>query len=504
MKVLDPKALPEERLATTDERGRRVYLFPAHVHGKFRIRRDITQVLLIAFFLILPWLTWKGEQLVLFSIPERRFHLFGLTFWAHDTPILFFVLLFATILLAFVTAIWGRVWCGWACPQTVFIDGVFRRIERWVVGSHIVQQQLARAPWTVEKVRKIGLKWFLFVAVGLVISHSFAAYFVGSHQILAMIAHPPAENWTTFLVVMGIAALVVFDFGWFREQFCIIACPYGRIQSLLMDSHSQAVVYDTARGEPRGPLAQKKATGSGGDCVDCKRCIIVCPTGIDIRRGVQMECVACTACMDACDEVMEKIQRPKGLIRYDSVRGLEGKKPVWFRPRVLVYLGILVISLSGLSWAVARREPIDFMVLRGKDVPYQELVDSASQTPVVMNHLKAHIKNQSGKESRVFIEPVTEGLAPELVPLIKVVIPVNPLVLKVNGLERVHFFVQVPRSAFVGAGEFRLTLRLRASAVEPGGEVGGTPGAAGESDVAGPGEEPFAVIDKEVRLVGPR
>ena len=228
--------------------GRRVFVFPAQVRGFWRHARSAVEVFLVILFLTLPWINIGGHQAVLLDIAQRRFSVFGLTFWAHDAPLIFFLLAFLSIGLAFVTAIWGRIWCGWACPQTVFIDGVFRKLEYLIIGSHIQQRNLAKAPWDVKKFFKLSVLWTFFTIASLVIAHSFLAYFVGADRLVEMTRHNPGENWTIFVIMAFITAVVLFDFGWFREQFCIIMCPYGRFQSVLMDDDSITVAYDAGEG----------------------------------------------------------------------------------------------------------------------------------------------------------------------------------------------------------------------------------------------------------------
>jgi cytochrome c oxidase accessory protein FixG len=388
MKVLNKRELPQERLSTTDERGKRVYIFPEQVDGIFRKWRTITHIILIVILLVLPWVKVNGYQALLFDIPNRRFSIFGLTFWAHDGPLIFFILAILTIGLAFITAVYGRVWCGWGCPQTVFVDGVFRRIEYLIMGSHIRQMNLAKGPWNKEKTLKYTTTWFLFTVVSLIITHSFLAYFVGSERLVEMTQHRPGENWTIFLFMFFITSFLLFDFGWFREQFCIIMCPYGRIQSVLMDDDSVTVAYDYNRGEPRrgSVIHQPKIEG---DCIDCYKCVSVCPTGIDIRNGMQMECVGCTACIDACDEVMQHIDKPKGLIRYVSGNSLKGLTAKFFKPRTAIYSMLLILIFSLLIINVYKREEIMVTILRGKDLPYQ--VVQVGEDKKIINHFKLHL-----------------------------------------------------------------------------------------------------------------
>ncbi len=325
------KELPKERLATTDETGKRVFLYPARVQGIWNQRRKIFQIFLLGLFLTLPWIRFNGLPLLLLDVVHRRFTIFGTTFRAHEAPMVVLVFLTFVLTIGIITSIIGRVWCGWACPQTVFTENVYRWIERWIEGDHVARKQLDDGPWNEKKFFKKTLKWIVFILLSMVIGHSFLAYFVGTEALAHMVRHSPYENPGSFGVMAFVTALVAFDFGWFREQFCIVACPYGRFQSVFMDDHSLAVLYDAKRGEVRKGYPLETPDQKQGDCIDCRRCVQVCPTGVDIRRGVQLECVACTACIDACDEVMEKVGKPKGLIRYDSLRGLEGGPALVFR-----------------------------------------------------------------------------------------------------------------------------------------------------------------------------
>lgn len=467
MRIIDHRSLPEDRPTTFDDKGRRIYLFPAAVKGFWRNRRTLVQAILIAIFLIGPWIKLGGHQIILLDIPRRQFAFFGLTFWAHDTPILFFILLILAVSLMLVTAIWGRIWCGWACPQTVFIDGVFRRIERLVIGSHLQQMQFAKNPMSGEKLAKLTIKWSLFILISLVISHSFLAYFVGAANLWPMITSDPRENWTSFIVMGAVTGGILFDFAWFREQFCMIMCPYGRFQSLLMDRNSLAVIYDEKRGEPRG----KKQIEKTGDCVDCFRCVTACPTGIDIRRGVQMECIACTACIDACNDVMSKVGRPKNLIRYESANGMEGRVRRIFTARVGAYITILLLGFAGLSWAIGRREPIDATVLRGNDFPYQ-IVTEGAEAGRIMNHFKLHIRNHRFEDVEISYRILTEN--------VDLVAPINPVHLKPGELQRIPFFLKFSKEQTRDTGSSRVKIRFESRGAQ----------------------EPFS-FEKEFPIVGP-
>lgn len=444
-------SLGDERLSTTDDKGNRIFLYPAEVKGFFRKYRNIVQAGLILFFLILPWLKWNGVQIFLFDIPHRTFHLFGILFKAHDAPLIFLVLAVGTIGLAFVTAVFGRVWCGWACPQTVFIDGVYRRIETWIQGNYIKRRKLAKDPWSFEKVSKISATWILFFIVSTIIAHSFVAYFVGADRLIEMMHGTPKENWTAFTIVMGMTLVLLFDFGWFREQFCIIACPYGRIQSVLMDKKSMSVMYDYNRGEPRKDLSVPK--DKQGDCVNCNRCVEVCPTGIDIRRGIQMECIGCTACIDACDEIMTKVKKPLGLIRYSSEFEIEKKisipaKERIFRPRVLGYFSVILGLSVLLLYLVGIRDPLMVSVLKAKDTPYS-LIKENSQD-LVLNHFKLHLHNQSSQAMKVNVSADVD-----------LVIPQNNIILNPNSSQEIHFFAKfIPNLSKEQKGSFKRNLNL--------------------------------------------
>ena len=451
MRVLDQRNLPDERPASLDESGRRVFIFPAPVSGFWRRNRNIVEIFLIIFFLVLPWIKIGGHQALLLNIGDRQFSIFGLTFWAHDAPLIFFILAFLTIGLAFITAVWGRIWCGWGCPQTVFIDGVFRRLEYWVIGSHIQQRNLAKAPWDIKKFFKLSVLWSLFTVASLIIAHSFLAYFVGADRLVEMTQHNPYENWTIFLIMGFITAVILFDFGWFREQFCIIMCPYGRFQSVLMDDDSLTVSYDPNRGEPRrGTIEEGQREG---DCIDCFKCVAVCPTGIDIREGLQLECIGCTACIDGCDEVMEKVDKPKGLIRYATGSSLKGIQSKFFTPRVAIYSVLLISILSALIFFVSNRQDIVVTVLRAKDSPFQ-VVQTENNEEEIINHFKLHLKNQTFDDLNIQMS-LPQEWKEEKIQLVSQSKIVN---LEGGMNSTLHIFIRFPRSVIGSEGSKNIEL----------------------------------------------
>lgn len=398
-KPKNPYDLPEERPASFDEVGDRVKIYPAAVTGHWRTRRTQVHFILVFVFLILPWIKINGHPAILLNLPERKFAFFGLTFWAHDLPLLFFVIASTALGLIFVTALWGRVWCGWACPQTVFIDAIYRWIEFKIEGNHLERRRLDQSPTTFASIFKKSLKWFVFLIVTMVVTHSFLAYFVGPDRILKMIQTSPRENWESFLVIAFMTGILLFNFGWFREQFCIIMCPYGRLQSALVDERSLGVIYDSKRGEPRKGIPSENPQG---DCISCFKCVAVCPTGVDIRRGFQMECIQCTACIDACDEVMEKIGKPKGLIRYGSASELFENLKInssRLRIRPLLYGLILLTLIGGFIGKIILRVDLHGVVLRAIDDPFKILPnrsgDSSQEGRRIINHFKIHLQNQT-------------------------------------------------------------------------------------------------------------
>jgi cytochrome c oxidase accessory protein FixG len=413
MQTLIPKVF-KDRLSTTDENGHRVRVIPALVKGRFQKIKNWVHLFLVGFFLILPWIKIGGQPAFLLDVPHRRFYLAGHLFLPQDVPGIFFVISSFAVLLVLLSSLFGRVWCGWGCPQTVFIEGFFRRVERWVEGNHLEQRALDKMSWGFEKIRKKGLKWGLFVAGTLVITHSFLAYFIGADEVLKIVLMSPAENPGSFLLVVIASAVILFDFGWFREQFCLIACPYGRFQSIMMDENSVTVAYDTKRGEPRKSTVAKGTPE--GDCINCFKCVQVCPTGIDIRNGFQMECIACTACIDACDVVMEKTGRPKGLVRYDSLVGLAGGKTKLLRPRTILYVVLLGVLLSGLFYRIQAQKSFETEIIRAVDTPYQ-LIQGADGVRQVINHFKVNWYNvtASSVKARVLLPVASKELGFELI-----------------------------------------------------------------------------------------
>jgi cytochrome c oxidase accessory protein FixG len=434
----EPEPRRRDTVAALDEHGHRLAIYPAEVRGKYTRLRMWLHGGLILFYLLLPWVRIKGMPAVLLDVSERRFVLLGTQFWAFDAPLLFFILALVVFGLFFATALWGRVWCGYACPQTVFVEAMFRRLEGWIEGPAAVRRRRdaereGSADWMIRKL----VKWPLFAALSVAIALSFLAYFIGSEGVMRVIQHPTSVSSKLGGVLAVVSAIILVDFGYLREQFCIIACPYGRFQSVLMDRHSPILAYEPGRGEPRG-----KGDGAG-DCIDCNRCVQVCPTGIDIRNGLQMECIACAACADACDEVMDKLKRPRGLVGYSTEAERSGQPRRPLRTRTLVYGSVLGVLTLGLTGALLTRSDLDILSLRGLEAPYQEV--KGAQGDLVINHLRFDLTNLVPRPRTIRMglprELSAQGFA--------VVTATNPVALAPAKMARTDVFITFPKSALV-------------------------------------------------------
>jgi cytochrome c oxidase accessory protein FixG len=364
-------------LGTVDEKGKRVWVFPKKPGGTYHRARIAVTIILLTIFFAGPFIKIGGQPFLLLNIFERRFVILGQAFWPQDFFLLAVTLITFFVFIILFTVVFGRVWCGWACPQTLFMEMVFRKIEYWIEGDANQQRKLNQAPWSGEKIFKKGLKQFTFIIISIVISHTAMAYLIGIEEVQVIVSQPPTENMAGFIGLVAFTGIFYFVFAWFREQACVAVCPYGRLQGVLLDKNSIVVAYDWLRGEPRSKLKKGAVDTTKGDCVDCKLCVHVCPTGIDIRNGTQLDCVNCTACIDACDEVMVKVGKPKGLIRYASYNSIKEGIAKLMTPRVIGYTFVLMALLTFLSFMLATRSDVETTILKVPGTLYQRADDGA-------------------------------------------------------------------------------------------------------------------------------
>ena len=444
-------------LSTLNADGSRRWLRPRPSPGRFLTRRRIVAWGLIALFTVTPFLRLHGKPIILLDVVAREFTLFGKTFFPTDTLLLALLLVTVFVTIFLFTALFGRVWCGWACPQTVYMEFIFRPIERFFEGT----------PGRVKKGFLQGsgagklLKYVAYFVISLHLAHTFLSWFVGTDRLWTWSQRSPFEHPAGFLIVLVVTGLMMFDFCYFREQTCIVACPYGRFQSALLDRNSLLVTYDRNRGEPRGkpgkgrpatvslPIVtefRETAPGSAaapapsGDCVDCGLCVTTCPTGIDIRNGVQMECINCTQCIDACDAVMTKLSRPRGLIRYSSQAAMEGEGKKLLRPRVLVYPALLTVLVTAFLVVLSTKGNADITILRGQGRPFSTL-DSGE----IANPVRVKIRNRDSVDRSYTIHASGfEGA--------RVIFESEPPTLKPGAVVTIPASLIAPASAFTRGG----------------------------------------------------
>ncbi len=370
-----------DSIGTINEEGKRAWVYPKKPSGKFYTYRKWVSYGLLLFLFSAPFIKINGNQFLLFNVLERRFNIFGAPFWPQDFHLFVISMLIGVVFITLFTVAFGRIFCGWICPQTIFMEMVFRRIEYWIEGDRGKQIRLDKQSWNAEKIRKRTLKWSVFFIVSFLIANVFLAYLIGSDKLIQYITGDPFKNISTLISLLIFTAVFYFVFAWFREQVCIIACPYGRLQGVLLDAKSIVVAYDYKRGEKDAGRAKFKknedrpSTGKG-DCIDCFQCVHVCPTGIDIRNGTQLECVNCTACIDACDHMMESVNLPKGLIRYASEDNIAKKAKFKFTPRLKGYSAVLVILTGVLLGMSFLRNDVEANILRLPGQLYEHKKDN--------------------------------------------------------------------------------------------------------------------------------
>jgi cytochrome c oxidase accessory protein FixG len=441
---------PSERvLSTLNADGTRNWLRPRLAKGRFLLGRQIVGYALIALFVLLPRIRIGGRPAFLIDLITREISAFGVVFRPSDGFLLMFFGLAVVLTVFLVTAMFGRVWCGWACPQTVYLEHVFRPIERWLEGSPGEQRKLDEAHRLAP--RRV-LKWVIFAGLSFALANIFLAYFVGTDRLEHWVFTSPSEHLGGFTVVAAVSALMFFDFAYFREQACIVACPYGRLQTVLLDPQSLIVGYDVRRGEPRGKPAKKKLpvvaeAPPRGDCVDCGACVQVCPTGIDIRGGLQMECIGCAQCIDACDTVMDKLERPRGLIRYTYQDELAGKPRKLLRVRTVVYPVLLAAAISLFMIGFGEHASTEVWIERIQGASFVALPDGQ-----IASQVELKLENK-GDATRGYTITLTDAPDAELQS------PMASWQLASHKATTIPLFVHVAPSTFVH-GERKVHLRV--------------------------------------------
>lgn len=421
-----------DRLATIDKRGRRLWVYPAQPKGRFYTARTVVSILLLAFLFGAPFVRLGGNPLVQFDIINRKFFIFGMIFWPQDIYIFPVGLITFVVFVILFTVAFGRLFCGWVCPQTVFMEMVFRRVEYFIEGNRHEQRALTHSPWTIAKLFKRVLKHSVFFGLSFLVGNILLAFIIGTDALWRIVTDPPSEHLTGLGFMMLFSLIFYFIFARFREQACTLVCPYGRLQSVLLDSHSTVIAYDFKRGEPRGTVKRGEDMTNRGHCIDCNACVIVCPTGIDIRNGTQLECVNCAACIDACDGIMERMHLPRGLVRYASMQGIADKTGFRMTARIVTYLIAFLVLLTVFVTLLIARDTVETTILRAPGSLYEELTDGT-----IRNLYTVRIVNESAEEVTVSLKLMESFGSLDMVG--------GALTIAANSSAQTAFVVAIPR-----------------------------------------------------------
>lgn len=432
-----------DSLATVDAKGKRKWVFAQRPKGKMYNIRTLVSFFFFALFFTLPFIYVNGQPLFLFNIPSAKFIIFSKVFWPQDFFIFGLTMVTFVVFIVLFTAAFGRLFCGWVCPQTIFMEMLFRKIEYLIEGDAAAQKMLNKAPWTSSKIFKKTAKHTSFYILSFIIANLFLSYIIGVKALEQIITEPVSKHVGGFFSILIFSGVFYGVYAYFREQVCTVVCPYGRLQSVLLDNNSMIVAYDHKRGEPRGKFS--KTNHDLGDCIDCFQCVKVCPTAIDIRNGTQMECVGCTACIDACNSMMEKVGKPTGLIRYASEKGIENGEKLHYSTRMKLYTGLLAVLIIILSTLLMTRKDIDATVMRTPGMLYQD-----RGTDSISNLYNVKIANKTIHEIPLTIK-IEDGFG-------KVeIIGGKPIDVKKEDESSGTFFIVMPKQAI---GQRKTTVRL--------------------------------------------
>lgn len=422
-----------DSIATVDANGKRLWIYPKKPSGNFHRWRILVTVILLSLLFGGPFITINGQPFLLLNVFERKFVILGQAFWPQDFVLLAITLITFFVFIILFTVVFGRIWCGWLCPQTLFMEMVFRKIEYMIEGDASAQRRLNKEPWSLSKLSKKTLKHIIFIAISLLIAHTVLSYIIGIKSTLIILRENPLNNLTGFIAMISFTGIFYFVYAKFREQACIAVCPYGRLQGVLLGKESIVVAYDWLRGEPRGHLKKDSSpVVDQGDCIDCKLCVHVCPTGIDIRNGTQMECVNCTACIDACDDVMVKIGKSKGLIRFASIHSITNRVQKIITPRVIGYSFVLVALMGILGFALITRSDVETTILKVPGTLYQR------EPGLITNLYNVEFVNKTFDELKLDVKVES----PQTATLHKV--DGKPIVVPAEGMVKSVYFIKIP------------------------------------------------------------
>ncbi len=423
-----------DRIATVDARGKRKWVFAQKPKGRFTNYRTYVSWFFFIVFIALPFIKYNGRPLFLFNIPEAKFIIFGKVFWPQDFFIFGLTMVAFVIFIVLFTAAFGRLFCGWICPQTIFMEMVFRKIEYAIEGDATEQKLLSKSTWNTNKIIKKSTKHLVFFLMSFLIANFFLSYIIGVDALWTIITGPVSEHLAGLASILIFSAVFYAVYAFFREQACTVVCPYGRLQGVLLDRNSLIVAYDYKRGEPRGKVKEKESLHLG-DCIDCLQCVKVCPTGIDIRNGTQLECVNCTACIDACDNIMDKVGRPRGLIRYASENGIENRETLKYTTRMKLYTALLLVLLVILTTLLVTRKDVDATIMRTPGMLYQERGNDSISN---LYNIKVVNKTMADIPLTVRLERADGRVE---------IIGGGPVIVKQEGQGSGSFFIVLPRKA---------------------------------------------------------